>query len=125
MLSGVCLGTNDLRKAGAFYDAVLATIGWTRLLEGEAEIGYGPADGSPSLFVVVPFNEKTATAGNGTQVILRAETVAAVDRFHATAIAQGGTDEGPPGPRAYSPGYYGAYCRDLDRNKLHAQFIPN
>ncbi|MEL6977545.1 MAG: VOC family protein [Pseudomonadota bacterium] len=124
MLSGVCLGTNDLAKAGSFYDAVLAEIGWVRLLEGAAEIGYGPRDGWPALFIVIPFNEKAATAGNGVQVILRAHDQDAVDRFHAVALSQGGTDEGAPGPRDYIAGYYGAYCRDLDGNKLHAQFIP-
>lgn len=125
MLSGVCLGTNDLEKAGAFYDDVLAVIGWTRLLDGEAEIGYGPAGGWPALFVVTPFNGRAATAGNGTQVILRMNDQSAVERFHAAALAQGGADEGRPGPRAYAPGYFGAYCRDLDGNKLHAQFIPS
>lgn len=124
MLVGVCLGTNDLAKAGAFYDAVLSAIGWARLAEGDADIAYGPAEGAPALFVVTPFNERAATAGNGVQVILAADSVAAVDGFHAAALAQGGADEGAPGPRAYAPGYYGAYCRDLDGNKLHVRHMP-
>ena len=42
-----------------------------------------------------------------------------VDSFYKVAIDNGGTDEGAPGPRDYAPGYYGAYCRDRDGNKLH------
>lgn len=119
MLSGVCIGSNDLPAAAAFYDAVLATIGMCCALDEPRERGYAAADGRIGLFVVAPFNEKPATHGNGTQIMFYAGNRQAVDDFHATALHHGGTDEGAPGPRSYHPEYYGAYVRDLDGNKLN------
>ncbi|MEJ6398773.1 VOC family protein [Yoonia sp. 208BN28-4] len=119
MLTGICLGTNDLAKAGQFYDVVLGTIGMRCKYEEPHERGYAGNDGVVSVWIVSPFNEKPATYGNGTQVIFEAADKAAVDAFYAAALANGGTDEGPPGPRSYHPDYYGAYMRDHDGNKLH------
>ncbi|MEM7215041.1 MAG: VOC family protein [Pseudomonadota bacterium] len=119
MLSGVCVGTNDLERAGEFYDALLASIDMRRLITVDNEIGYGALDGPVTFWVLTPYNGEKATFGNGTQVMFLAPNKAKVDAFHETAIASGGTDEGAPGPRDYSPGYYGAYVRDLDGNKLH------
>ena len=119
MLSGVCIGTNDLPSAGAFYDAVLATIGMKCVLSEPRERGYAGNDGRITLFLVLPYDEKQATFGNGTQVMFYAPTPNAVRAFYATAVALGGQDEGPPGPRGYHPDYYGAYVRDLDGNKLN------
>jgi catechol 2,3-dioxygenase-like lactoylglutathione lyase family enzyme len=119
MLLGVCLGTRDLTRAGRFYDAVLAHVGLTRSFENDSEIGYGPPDGPRCFWVLTPFDGRPATWGNGTQVTFRADSRAAVDAFHRTTLEHGGTDEGAPGPRSYRPGYYGAYCRDPDGNKLH------
>ncbi len=119
MLSGVCIGTNDINAAGAFYDEVLSTIGMTCVLSEPAERGYAAADGRITLFLVKPFNGQPATSGNGTQVMFYAPSSDSVDAFHSTAISCGGTDEGAPGPRHYHPDYYGAYVRDLDGNKLN------
>ena len=119
MLSGVCIGTNNIDAAAEFYDAVLATIGMTCVLSETDERGYAGADGRITLFVVTPYNEQPATFGNGTQIMFYAADDAAVRAFHATAIRYGGTDEGLPGPRQYHPDYYGAYVRDLDGNKLN------
>jgi len=119
VLSGVCVGTNNLLQAGEFYDTVMATIGMARIVSGEHELGYAAADGHVSLWVVMPFNEKPATFGNGTQVMFFAPDKDAVAAFHAAALRMNGTDEGLPGPRDYREGYYGAYVRDLDGNKLH------
>ncbi|MCV0423930.1 MAG: VOC family protein [Roseibium sp.] len=119
MLSGVCVGTNDIEAGAAFYDEVLASIGMRCVFAKPHERGYAGADGRISLFVVVPFNEQPATYGNGTQVMFYAPDKAGVDAFHAAALRCGGTDEGAPGPRHYHPDYYGAYVRDLDGNKLN------
>jgi catechol 2,3-dioxygenase-like lactoylglutathione lyase family enzyme len=119
MLLGMCLGTNDLARAGRFYDAVLAVVGLNRSFENEREIGYGPAGGDRCLWILKPFDGRPATWGNGTQLSFHAASREAVDRFYRAALAQGGMDEGAPGPRGYRPGYYGAYCRDLDGNMLH------
>lgn len=124
MLAGVCLGTNDLPRATEFYDGLLATLGMVRTMQVDNEVGYGPQGGASCFWVLLPFDRQPASFGNGTQVTFRAEDADAVDRFHALALAQGGSDEGAPGFR-YRPEYYGAYCRDLDGNKLHIMYEPD
>ncbi|MEO9897138.1 MAG: VOC family protein [Paracoccaceae bacterium] len=119
MLSGVCIGTNDIKSAGSFYDAVLGSIGMTCVLSDPNERGYAQADGRITVFVIVPYNAQKATVGNGSQVMFYAPDEEAVRAFYETALRCGGTDEGAPGPRAYHPDYFGAYVRDLDGNKLN------
>ena len=119
MIAAVCFGTNNLARAGEFYDEVLGVLGMKRLKANEIEIGYGETGGEPSFWILLPFNRESATHGNGTQIIFNAPDQESVDLFYQKAIELGGTDEGAPGLRDYAPGYYGAYCRDLDGNKLH------
>ena len=119
LLSGVCVGTKDLETAGLFYDAVLRVIGMERLSIQGDEIGYGPEGGAPNFWVLLPFDGKPASHGNGVQVMFEADKRELVDLFHKTALLNGGVEEGAPGPRDYAPGYYGAYVRDPDFNKLH------
>lgn len=119
------LGVADLGRATAFYDAVLAPLGYARRDDAiEGWEGYGPDyDDGVSLWLCTPFNGAAPTAGNGTMVAFHAPDAAAVDAFHATALAQGGTDEGAPGVRPhYGPGFYVAYVRDPDGNKLACVF---
>lgn len=123
MFSHVTIGTNDLERAIAFYDAVTAPLGLSRTYTNAEHrlAGYGPAGEPARLFVCHPFDGKAATVGNGTHVALLAPDRAAVDAFHAAALAAGGSDEGAPGLRPqYHAHYYGAYVRDLDGNKLQA-----
>jgi len=119
MLSGACIGSNSLKSAKNFYDAVLSTIGMECHVNLEHEVGYGPIGGVPNFWVLSPFNKAEATFGNGTQIMFETGDKLAVHDFYNTAIRLGGTDEGAPGPRDYAPGYYGAYVRDVDGNKLH------
>ncbi len=119
MLSGVCIGTNNLATASKFYDSVLATIGMRCVFSESHERGYASADGRITVFLVVPYDGKRATAGNGTQFMFHAPDRKAVHAFHSAALDAGGSDEGKPGPRNYHPDYYGAYVRDIDSNKLN------
>lgn len=119
MLSGVCVGTDDLSAAARFYDAVLATIGMRCALVEDRERAYAGGDERTTFFVLAPYDGGPASGGNGTQVMFYAPDAAAVRAFHATALREGGTDAGAPGPRDYHPDYYGAYVRDLDGNKLN------
>lgn len=121
MLLGVTLGTNDLAKAGAFYDAVLSTLNMVRTMTVDGEIGYGAADNTSCFWVLTPFNKQAATVGNGVQVTFQASSNAQVEAFYHTVLAYGGADEGAPGYR-YRANYFGAYCRDLDGNKLHVMY---
>ncbi len=119
MLSGACVGSNTLEMSGQFYDLVLATIGMKRCFENEVEIGYASNSNDIKFWVLSPFDGGPATYGNGSQLMFAAADRESVKAFHRACLESGGKDEGSPGPRDYSAGYYGAYCRDLDGNKLH------
>ena len=117
MIGYVTLGTNDLPRAAAFYDALLGEIGAKRFMEGERFIAWAVSPTQPSLGVIKPYDGKAATVGNGTMVALLVDSKDKVDRLHAKALSLGGTDEGPAGPRG--DGFYAGYFRDLDGNKLN------
>jgi catechol 2,3-dioxygenase-like lactoylglutathione lyase family enzyme len=121
MLLYTTVGTNDLERAGRFYDAILPLIGYGRQKEAQGEIGYG-ADGDVRcrFWVVEPFNREPATYGNGATIAFEAPDRASVDTFHAAALAAGGTDEGAPGLRPFHASFYAAFVRDPDGNKLVA-----
>ena len=125
MLFSVCVGTNDLAAAAAFYDGLMAVLDMERVAENDVEVGYGSYGQDASFWVLKPFNKEPASFGNGSQVILRAKSSQMVDEFYEAALAMGGQEEGAAGPRDYAKGYYGAYVRDLDGNKLHAFYLPN
>jgi predicted lactoylglutathione lyase len=118
MIGYVTLGTNDLERAAVFYDELLTVIGADRFMEEETFIAWAVAPGAPALSVTKPYDGNTATVGNGVMVALAVETTDHVDVLHAKALELGGTDEGAPGPRGDS-GFYAAYFRDLDGNKLN------
>jgi predicted lactoylglutathione lyase len=120
MIGYVTLGTNDLRRARAFYDALLSEMGIERLMEfGDRGSGWAASLDQPMLCVFKPYDGRPATVGNGVMVGLSAGSRATVDRVHAKALELGGTDEGKPGLRAEGgDGFYAAYFRDLDGNKL-------
>jgi catechol 2,3-dioxygenase-like lactoylglutathione lyase family enzyme len=119
MIGYVTLGTNDLPRAAAFYDALAAHFGVGRMMDTEAFIAWGEWGGAAGIAATVPFDGQSATVGNGVMVALQVESPSVVDAVHATALAQGGTCEGAPGPRG-EDGYYAGYFRDPDGNKLNA-----
>jgi catechol 2,3-dioxygenase-like lactoylglutathione lyase family enzyme len=115
----VTVGTNDLAKARAFYDAALAPLGLKRLNDlGENGSIWGAE--APEFFVLKPANGQPASVANGGTISFAAPSRAAVAGFHKAALAQGGADEGAVGPRSWHPTAYAGYCRDLDGNKLAA-----
>ncbi|MCX7149037.1 MAG: VOC family protein [Rhodocyclales bacterium] len=116
MIGYATLGTNDLARASAFYDALLTEIGAKRLWEFERGISWGIAQDKPSLGIMKPFDGKAATVGNGVMVALIVDSHEEVDRVHKRALELGGKDEGPVGLRGES--FYTGYFRDLDGNKL-------
>jgi len=126
MFSHVTVGTRDLERSGRFYDAVLVPLGLKRRVVlpdgGPAALCWVSAHASlPRFYVYSPFNGEPATAGNGSMAAFLAPSAAAVDSAYAAGLARGGSDEGPPGPRPhYGDGYYGAYLRDPDGNKVCA-----
>lgn len=123
MISYITIGASDPDRAGAFYDAALGALGNQRLWRQGDWIGYGPDPEHATVMICSPENGEPAKAGNGIMIGLKAESPQAVDAFHAAALAHGGVCAGPPGLRpAYGEGYYLAYVRDPDGNKLAAFF---
>jgi catechol 2,3-dioxygenase-like lactoylglutathione lyase family enzyme len=117
MIGYVTIGTNDLARAAAFYDALLGEMGAKRMMENEQFVAWSVKPNQPGFGVTKPFNKKAATVGNGAMVALVVDSAAKVDAFHKKALQLGGTDEGAPGPRG--EGFYAGYFRDLDGNKLN------
>lgn len=118
MLTHVTLGCNDLEKARTFYDEVLGSLGLTRMMDGDVYSIWGTD--RPAVVIRLPLDGKPATYANGGTVGFTAASNDAVDAFHAAALANGGSCEGPPGPREAAGGLYGAYVRDPDGNKMCA-----
>jgi len=114
----VTLGTKDLANAAPFYDAIAAEMGVGRMFETERFIAWGAAGGAPGVAITLPADGGAASVGNGVMVALEARDRAQVDRLHAIALAHGGCCEGTPGDRG--GGFYAAYFRDRDGNKLNA-----
>lgn len=121
MIGYVTLGTKDIARAARFYDALLAELGAKRAMETASFVAWGTGPGAPMVSVIEPHDGKAATVGNGVMVALAASSKAQVGAIHAKALALGGKDEGAPGPRG--DGFYAAYFRDLDGNKLNAFFM--
>lgn len=116
MIGYVTLGTHDLPRASAFYDSLLAELKASRMWEFERGIAWGTSPSTPSLALMKPFDGQAASVGNGVMVGLQADSRDTVARVHAKALALGGKDEGPVGPRGDS--FFAGYFRDLDGNKL-------
>lgn len=123
MIGYVTLGTNDLPRAAAFYDALLAEIGAERVWDLGRGIAWGVAKDRPTLAIMKPFDGNAATVGNGVMVALAVDSREKVDRVYKKALDLGGKDEGPAGPR--SSHFYAGYFRDLDGNKLNVFCIGN
>ncbi|MHA7872897.1 MAG: VOC family protein [Hyphococcus sp.] len=117
MIGYVTLGTNDIDKSAAFYDALLGEMGAKRMMEGETFIAWGVGPDKPGIGVIKPYDGNPASVGNGMMVALACDKPETVDRLYKKAIDLGGKDEGPAGPRGDT--FYAGYFRDLDGNKLN------
>ncbi len=118
MIGYVTLGVRDLPRAVAFYDAIAKLMDTPRFMESETFVAWATPGGPAGIGVIKPFDGKPATWGNGTMVALNARDPAHVKAIYDLALSMGGMDEGPPGDRG--GGFYAAYFRDLDGNKLNA-----
>ncbi|AXA38758.1 VOC family protein [Rhizobium leguminosarum] len=115
------VGAIDSVKSNGFYDASLATIGWSKHREfpGWSAYSEGGRGEGFVLWVCKPFDGEPASAGNGSMVGFMAKSRAEVDAFYDAAMTNGGTDEGAPGLRPhYGPNWYSAYARDPAGNKI-------
>jgi len=121
MIGYITVGTNDLPKAVDFYDSLFEVLGAGQFMHSERFVAWAVAPDQPGFSVCMPYDGKAATVGNGTMIALAVDSTEKVDSVYAKAIELGGTDEGPPGPRM--DGFYAAYFRDLDGNKLNVFFM--
>jgi len=116
MIAYTIFGANDLEKALAFYDRLMAFLGGKRTMEFGSLVYYGFGRGA--MFAVgKPYDKQPATHGNGAMIALNVGSKEKVHAAHELALKLGAADEGAPGPRVGN-GFYGAYFRDLDGNKL-------
>ena len=123
MLTYITIGTNDLQRAAAFYDAIFNVLGYSRVPAWTEDWAMWGDENNPeegfSFCICPPFDRQPATAGNGTMFAFRADNAELVRRFHAVGLLAGGKSEGMPGTRtAYGPDFYVAYLRDPDGHKL-------
>jgi catechol 2,3-dioxygenase-like lactoylglutathione lyase family enzyme len=118
MIVNICFGTRDLEKAGRFYDAVMGAAGHKRTGETERSIYYGTQGQGAGFAVTLPYDGNPATNGNGTMATVGAADRDTVEAMHTAALANGGSCEGPPGVR--DNGFFVAYWRDPDGNKMNA-----
>jgi catechol 2,3-dioxygenase-like lactoylglutathione lyase family enzyme len=119
MIDHASIAVSDLEAAGRFYDAVLGSIGMSRLVTRPDTLGFGKS--YPEFWL----NRRAALArlapDNGVHIALRAPSASAVEAFHAAALQAGGSSDGAPGPRPeYTAGYYAAFIRDPDGNRIEA-----
>ncbi len=127
MIAYTMVGTRDLEKALTFYDPLFAEMGWDVCWKDEACVSYGKESDLvfPRFFVGYPFDGQEASVGNGTMTAFQFAAPEQVDRLYEIAIRNGGSDEGAPGYRPqYGEGFYAAYVRDGDGNKLAFVIYP-
>ena len=123
MIDHVSLPVSDLVRSAAFYEAVLAPLGYRKLVERPATVGFGRK--YPEFWLNARPGLMPAPDNTGAHVALRAPDAAAVAAFHEAALAHGGRDDGAPGPRpAAMTTYFGAFIRDPDGNKIEALSFP-
>ena len=129
MLHHISFGVADLRRSAAFYDAALGALGYVRVwsdFEGDANdqaVGYGRAGGGDK-FAIKQRTAAPIVPPEGFHLAFAAESHEAIHRFHAAALAHGGTDNGGPGPRPhYGPNYYAAFV--IDPDGYHVEVVMN
>lgn len=122
-IAHVTFGTRDLERGARFYDAVMTEFGGSRSFAHDRAIGWAFPEGGPTLGITYPYDGKEANRGNGTMFALMARDEDQVRRVHAAALANGGSCEGEPGLRPH--GFYAAYFRDPDGNKMNAICAPS
>jgi catechol 2,3-dioxygenase-like lactoylglutathione lyase family enzyme len=119
VIDHVSIAARDLERASRFYEAVLATLGYARLEIRPATIAFGKT--YSEFWINIRPDLQPQPDGGGAHVALRASSRAMVDAFHAAALAHGGTSNGAPSLRPqHGEGYYAAYIRDPDGNRIEA-----
>jgi catechol 2,3-dioxygenase-like lactoylglutathione lyase family enzyme len=123
MIDHISVGVADLDRAARFYEAVLASLGLTRLVTRPKTIGFGKS--YPEFWINLRAGMKQAAPESGVHICLRAKSAADVDAFHAAALSAGGRSDGAPGLRPHDRvRYYAAFVLDPDGNRIEAVTFP-
>jgi catechol 2,3-dioxygenase-like lactoylglutathione lyase family enzyme len=124
MIDHVSVAVRDLAAATRFYESVLGVLGLAKLEARPATVGFGKK--YPEFWINLRRDMAPVSADSGAHVCLRARAPALVEAFHAAALVAGGASDGAPGLRPqHGEGYYAAFVRDLDGNRVEAvTFIP-
>ena len=121
MIDHVSIGVRDLAASKRFYDAALAPLGYVKMHEREKTVGWARAGKTHAEFWINARPGMKPVEDSGTHICLRTQSTAAIEAFHAAAVAAGGVSDGAPGPRPqYSKRYYAAFIRDPDGNRIEA-----
>jgi catechol 2,3-dioxygenase-like lactoylglutathione lyase family enzyme len=123
MLDHVSLGVTDINRSRRFYDYVLRPLGLVRIVDFGEERGsdYGAAPGSLGVEFTITREDAVTAPIPGAHICFRAPDRAAVNAFHAAALAHGGRDDRAPGLRPhYHADYYGAFVLDPDGHRIEA-----
>ena len=119
MIDHISIAVRDLDRSARFYQGVLAAIGYEKLVVRPRTVGFGKA--YPEFWLNLRATMAPVEADGGGHVALRVRTIELVDAFHAAALAAGGTSDGAPGLRPqHGEGYYAAFIRDPDGNRIEA-----
>jgi catechol 2,3-dioxygenase-like lactoylglutathione lyase family enzyme len=124
MIDHISVGVADLDRAARFYEAVLASLGLSRLVTRPKTIGFGKS--YPEFWINLRPGMAKVAPESGVHICLRAKAAAEVDAFHATALAAGGASDGAPGIRPHDRvKYYAAFVIDPDGNRIEAVTFPS
>jgi catechol 2,3-dioxygenase-like lactoylglutathione lyase family enzyme len=119
MIDHVSVAVRDLAASTRFYEKVLTTLGHAKLEVRTATVGFGKA--YPEFWINLRLERAIIAEGDGAHVCFRARTTDMIDAFHAAALQAGGMDDGEPGLRPqHGEGYYAAFIRDPDGNRIEA-----
>jgi len=123
MIAHVSIGVSNIDRSKRFYDAALEPLGYRCLRAARSLLGYGYGRDSIALWVVQAEHPVPADEKSGLHFCFAAPDAAAVDAFHAAAMASGGHDNGAPGLRPiYDPDYYAAFIIDPDGYRIEAHY---
>ncbi|HVZ54130.1 MAG TPA: VOC family protein [Pseudolabrys sp.] len=119
MIDHISIAVRDLEASTRFYEAVLGALGLAKLEVRPATVGFGKK--YPEFWINLRRDMQAVEEGSGAHVCLRARSTELVDAFHAAALANGGLSDGAPGLRPhFGEGYYAAFIRDPDGNRVEA-----
>ena len=119
MIDHVSVPVHDLAASTQFYEAVLGALGIAKLEARPATVGFGKK--YPEFWINLRSDGAPVPPGSGAHVCFRARSAELIDAFHAAALKAGGASDGAPGLRPqHGEGYYAAFIRDPDGNRIEA-----